>query len=98
MKLVILGNDQTQMGIDPGDAPARAGDDGESYYYRWWMKIDSAFSWGAVTAEHVAFFLPALVACHGHVQGVLLVYHVLFVAMLSAALVVSFIIASHGDH
>jgi len=51
MKLVILGNDQTQMGIDPGDAPARAGDDGESYYYRWWMKIDSAFSWGAVTQK-----------------------------------------------
>ena len=47
MKLVILGDNQEQMGIETDAIPLGPGVVGGSLYYRWWMKIDPNFSWGS---------------------------------------------------
>jgi len=51
MKLSVPGDQQYSMGIEPGNSDIGPGADGGSLYYRWWMKIDSNFSWGNATAK-----------------------------------------------
>jgi hypothetical protein len=47
MRLNVPGDNQAQMGIEPGAKSLGAGTTGGSLYYRWWMKIDLNFSWGS---------------------------------------------------
>ena len=46
MKVVIPGNIQGAHGPNVGDRAIGSGVNGGWLYYRWWMKIHSAFTWG----------------------------------------------------
>jgi len=45
LRLLIPGNKQGHVGCEPGNISLGSGVDGAWLYYRWWMKIDSSFSW-----------------------------------------------------
>jgi hypothetical protein len=51
MRLQVRGDQQSSIGCEPGNIVHSSGANGEWLYYRWWMKIDSAFSWGSSTAK-----------------------------------------------
>lgn len=46
MRLQILGNNQGQMGLEPGTVTLGSAF-GHTFYYRWWMRIDPAFKWAS---------------------------------------------------
>ena len=52
MRMTIQGNVQTTLGCEvPRAIDLISGANGEWLYYRWWMKIDSVYSWGAANAK-----------------------------------------------
>lgn len=48
MKLIFPGNQQFQLGIEPGPAISLMA--GQRYFHRWWMKFDSNFHWSSIQA------------------------------------------------